>query len=228
MGGDNRRTILVLTERPDDYSRDLGRLGLTLEFAPRVSSLLDKLQDTPISGFVFEVDRIMHAKRAERDHLLKLAGSFPLLRTMRKGEDCALSYLDDPASFARNVKAFSPRCVRCHTRVPVRLNVLIAAEEDPSFANATRANLLDISASGAFAYSLEDFAAQESVRLRILELTDPAPIYAHVRWRKPWGKAHTLPGLGLLFVDIRPGQLEELMTRYVSAPEGSDLLKKDG
>ncbi|MBA4358570.1 MAG: hypothetical protein C0405_12690, partial [Desulfovibrio sp.] len=218
-------TVLVLTERPDEYSRDLGRLGLKLEFAAKVSGLLDKLLETPTSGFVLEVDRVMRAKRAERDHLLKVAGSFPLLRAMRRGEEFTLSYLDDPGCFARNVKVFSPRSVRCHARVAVRLNALLATEDDQDFASAIRANLLDVSASGGFAYSLDDFADQESVRLRIMELEDPTPIQAHIRWRKPWGKADTLPGIGLLFVDIRPGQLEELQTRYISPPEEPDPLK---
>lgn len=228
MGGDNNRTVLVLTERPDDYSRDLGRLGLKPHFAKKVSGMLDRLQDTPACGFVLEVDRVMHAKRVERDHLFKVIGSFPLLRTMRKGEDHLLSYLDDPACFAKNVKMFSPRRVRSHARVPVRLNVLIALEDDLAFARALKTNLLDISTSGGFVYSQEDFADQEMVRLRILELSDPAPIQAHIRWRKPWGNPNTLPGLGLLFVDIRPGQLDELVTRYISPPEGGDPLEIDG
>jgi hypothetical protein len=228
MGGENSRVVLVLTERPDDYSRDLGRLGLKPHFASKVSSLLDKLQDTPACGFVLEVDRVMHANRAERDHLLKVVGSFPLLRSIRKGEDCVLSYLDDPTCFATNVKVFSPRRVRCHARVPVRLNVLIAPEDDLAFDSGLKTNLLDISTSGGFAYSHEDFVGQELVRLRILELSDPAPIQAHIRWRKPWGSADTLPGLGLLFVDIRSGQLDELVTRYISPPEEGELITIQG
>ncbi len=224
----NCRTVLVLTERPDEYSRDLGRLGLKPHFVSKVSCLLDRLQDTPACGFVLEVDRVMHAKRVERDHLLKVVGSFPLLRTMRKGEDNSLSYLDDPGCFATNVKVFSPRRVRCHARVPVRLNALIAPEDDLDFVGAARANLLDISASGGFAYSLRDFSGEECVRLRILELSDPAPIQAHVRWRRPWGDPHTLPGLGLLFVDIRSGQLDELVSRYISPPESADPLQLVG
>ncbi len=227
MSGENNRIVLVLTERPDDYSRDLGRLGLAPHFTPKVSGLLDKLQDVAACGFVLEIDRVMRTKRLERDHLLKVIGSFPLLRTMRKGEDCVLSYLDDLACFASNVKAFSPRRVRCHTRVPVRLNVLIASEDDLDFEHALKTNLLDISVNGGFAYGLDDFAGQELVRLRILELSDPAPILAHIRWRKPWGSPDILPGLGLLFVDIRPGQLDELMTRYITPPERVDPLSEN-
>lgn len=228
MGEDTSRTVLVLTERPDDYSRELARLGLRALFAPRVSKLLDRLQEAPASGFVLEVDWVMRAKRAERDHLLQVAGSFPLLRAMRKGPDAAVSFLDDPASFAMNVKAFSPRRVRSHVRVPVRLNALIAAEDDLRFANPVKASLLDISASGGFAYTMEDFSGQELVRLRILELSDPAPVQAHIRWRKPWGVPHALPGIGLLFVDIRPGQLDEIVARYISPPGEADPLAVDG
>jgi len=225
MGGDNSRAVLVLTERPDDYSRDLGSLGLKPYFANKVSALLDRLQEIPACGFVLEVDRVMNAHRVERDHLLKLVGTFPLLRTMRKGEESALSYLDDPACFASNVKVFSPRQVRCHVRVPVRLNALLAPEDDLALANGYRTNLLDLSASGGFVYSTHDFAGHELLRVRILELSDPTPIVAHIRWRKPWGAAHVLPGLGLLFVDMRPGQLDELVTRYIAPPEDEILLK---
>ena len=227
MSGKNNRIVLVLTERPDDYNRDLGRLGLVPHFAPKVSGLLDKLQEIPACGFVLEIDRVMRTKRVERDHLLKVIGTFPLLRTMRKGEDNVLSYLDDLACFASNVKAFSPRRVRSYARVPVRLNVLLAQEDDLGFDSALKTNLLDISANGGFAYGQTDFAGQELVRRRIMELSDPAPIMAHIRWRKPWGSPNTLPGLGLLFVDIRPGQLDELMTRYMSPPERVDPLSEN-
>lgn len=225
MSADAEKKVLVLTERPDDYSRDLGRMGLRLDFAPKVSSLLDKLMEHPTSGFVLEIDRVMRAKRAERDHLLKVIGAFPMLRTIRRGEDYVLTYLDDPVCFAKNVKGFNPRRVRCHTRVPVRLNALLASEDDPGFADAQRVNLLDISASGGFVYSLDDFPGRDVVCLRILELTDPSPILSHIRWRRPWGQVDCLPGIGLLFVDIRPGQLDELMTRYISLPEMPDPLK---
>ena len=68
MSEDGRcRTVLILTDTPDDYGADMERLGLTPLFAPTVSGLLDHLLDNPISGFVLEVQKVMRAQGAERD-----------------------------------------------------------------------------------------------------------------------------------------------------------------
>lgn len=217
MSEDGRcRTVLILTDTPDDYGADMERLGLTPLFAPTVSGLLDHLLDNPISGFVLEVQKVMRAQGAERDHLFKVSGAFPLLRVRRKAK--GISYIDDLDHFLNRTRLFSPRKVRSQVRVPVRLNILLAAQDDAAFERAVRANLLDLSRSGGFAYTLEEFQHSQSLLVRILELADPAPIHAHVRWRRQWGLADTLPGIGLLFSDIRPGQLDELMTRYISPP----------
>lgn len=218
------RTVLVLTDTPDDYGADMERLGLTPLFASTVSRLLDHLLDNPVSGFVLEVQKVMRAPGAERDHLFKVSGAFPLLRVRRKAK--GITYIDDLDHFLNRTRLFGPRKVRSHVRVPVRLNILLAAHDDPGFERAVRANLLDVSRSGGFAYTLDDLQHAQTVCLRIQELADPAPIMAHVRWRRQWGLADTLPGIGLLFSDIRPGQLDELMNRYIAPPAKAEPQSK--
>lgn len=220
-------TVLVLTDKPEAYAKDMRRFGLKALYAPTVEGLLNHLLDNPTSGFILEVSKVMRTPSVERDRLFRIAGSFPVLRSRRTKATGKVSYLDDPECFLSNTLSFRPRKLRCHSRVPVRLNALLAGEDDHLLAKPIKASLLDISESGAFAYSLEPFEGQHFLLLRILELSDPAPIFANVRWRKKWGEPHSLPGLGLLFVGIKPGQVEELNSRYIDPPKDKTLVDDD-
>ncbi|OGR36974.1 MAG: hypothetical protein A2051_05980 [Desulfovibrionales bacterium GWA2_65_9] len=211
--------MFVLTDRPWDYDADMRQLGLTPSYAPSAHLLLEELLEHPASGFVLEVDKVMHSPGPERDQLFQLACVFPLLRVLRKGQDRAVAYLDDPDGFSSRVRAFPAREVRHCGRVPVLLHGLLTSSEDESFASPVRANILDLSGVGGFVSCPGDFDFGQQVQLRIEGMEDSTPVLASIRWRKGEARKRLLHGFGLHFENIRPGQLRELAARFIGPLE---------
>lgn len=217
MGDTNRhQDVFVLTDRPWDYDADMRQLGLTPSYAPSARLLLEQLLEHPASGLVLEVDKVMRSPGPERDQLFQLACVFPLLRVLRKGQDREVSYQDDPDGFSSRVRAFPPREVRHCGRVPVLLHGLLASSEDKSFASPVRANILDLSGGGGFVSCPGDFGFGQQVQLRIEDMEDSTPVLSSVRWRKGEAQRGLLRGFGLHFENIRPTQLQELASRFLS------------
>ena len=219
MDAANReRTVLVLTERPEDYSALMRRLGLAPQFFLSASALLTHLADNRTSGFVLEVDKVLRASSAEREHLFQLAEVFPFLRVHRDKSDQSIACLDDPGGFTDRVLAFSPRALRHALRVPVSLRGLVAPAGEAT-SRPVLVNILDLSFNGGFLNSDTDFGPGEDLSLRILGLTDPEPVQARIRWRRDLGGASGRHCAGVRFMDIRPSQAEELKLRYLAPPE---------
>lgn len=59
------------------------------------------------------------------------------------------------------------------------------------------------------------------MQLRIEDLEDPSPFLASIRWRKDGASARPRLGLGLQFLGIRPGQIQELTARFLGLQPGA-------
>lgn len=223
-----RKNVVVLTDSPWDYDAVMRRLSLIPLYAPSTALLLESLLGKPASGFVLEVGKVMRASDPGRDQIFQLARVFPVLRVLRRGAGRDVAFMDDQEDFAARVRAFSPRQVRQSGRVPVMLSGSLAAGDDLAFADPVPANILDVSGGGGFVSSLKDFGVENSVRLRIEDIADRTPILAEIRWRKGEARASARNGFGLHFLDIRPGQLRELVARFLIPQFGPTAAQASG
>lgn len=202
--------LLVLADRTDLYAREMNRLEVPVTIAGSVPEFLDRLSGNACQGLVLDIQKVMRSPRAERDRLFRVSESYPILRTKVDRSGKNILFLDDVDCFLHNCGAFCPERKRCTLRYPVKLNAFLSREDDPAMLDAARGNVLNISQSGCFVLTLEDFSASRFVHVRIVELTDPSPIFGLVRWWRPWGEPGVLPGVGVVFMDVKPGQLEEI------------------
>jgi len=202
------RPVLVLTHHPQDYSEDMLAAGLTPLFAANMPELMSILRRRAVSGFVLEVDQVLHTRGLEREHLYLLAEAFPLLRVRRQRSERALALLDDPERFAEQVRHFFPRWARLTPRAPVLLDAVLAAPDDTAFAAALPATVLDISATGGLLMGKAPLPWGDLLRLRIPGLSDPAPITAGVCWRALHGAGRHCAGVR--FMEISDAQVREL------------------
>lgn len=210
------KCVLVLTDSPRVYAEEMRDLGLSPCYAETVEGLLDHLLHHPASGFVLEVDKIMRAAEPARDQIFQLAGVFPVLRSLRKAGEARPVYMDDPGRFVVKVLSSTPREVRHWGRVPVLLSGMVASGDGPGFSDPVLAHVLDLSASGGFVSCPAGYPETERLRVSIKDLEDRSPILASIRWRKPGRPGGLRSGFGLRFLDIRPGQMRELLTRYLA------------
>ncbi|OIO04328.1 MAG: hypothetical protein AUJ49_02925, partial [Desulfovibrionaceae bacterium CG1_02_65_16] len=174
------RPVLVLTRHPEDYAEDMLAAGLTPLFAAGMPELMGLLRKHAVSGFVLEVDQVLHTRGLEREHLYLLAEAFPLLRVRRPRSARAMALLDDPERFADKVRRFFPRRARLMPRVPVLFDAVLTGPDDPGFAEALPATVLDVSATGGLLMGKGPLPAGNMWRVRIPGLFDQTPITAGV------------------------------------------------
>jgi Tfp pilus assembly protein PilZ len=209
--------LLVLADNKDLYVREMKRLGMPAIIAASVPEFLERLAGNPCQGLVLDIQKVMRSPRAERDRLFRVSEPYPILRAKVGKAGRHVLFLDDLDCFLHNCGAFCPERKRCTVRYPVKLNALVSREDDPSMQEANRANILNISQSGCFVLTLEDFSAVRFVQVKILEFSDQSPILGLVRWWRSWGAPGILPGLGLVFMDMRPGQQDEITRMCVDS-----------
>ncbi|QLA20214.1 hypothetical protein GD604_11035 [Desulfolutivibrio sulfoxidireducens] len=202
--------LLILADRKELYLTELSRLGVAGVIAGSIPEFLERLSEKPCRGLVLDIQKVMRSPRAERDRLFRVSESYPILRAKVDRSGKNVLFLDDLDCFLHNCGTFCPDRKRCTIRYPVKLNALISREDDPDMREPARANILNISQSGCFVITQEDFSQSRFTHLRILELSDATPIFSLVRWTRPWGEPGMLPGIGLVFMDVKPEQLAEI------------------
>ncbi|HWR03621.1 MAG TPA: PilZ domain-containing protein [Humidesulfovibrio sp.] len=213
-GEELTRPVLVLAGRPQDYADDLAVPGLAPLYVPDVAELLDRLAGQPVSGFVLEMDKVLHAPALERGHLFELAEAFPLLRARGARQGGPPVYLDDPRDFVAEVRGFDPRPARHVPRVPVLLHALLTRRSGGG-EQTLPATILDLSACGGALNCETEFAPGEELFLSVLELSDPEPMPALICWSGLRGRATCRRCVGVRFLGMRPGQAEELGQRFL-------------
>ena len=108
-----------------------------------------------------------------------------------------------------------PRFFRASRRHAMHLNVLLSRNEEFRSDQSERSVTLDVSLGGCFLVTFDDrWKNQQHAWLQLLELSDPTPIEIIIRRVSPWGKNPPIPGLGVEFLQLRPGQAEELRQRF--------------
>jgi hypothetical protein len=213
---------MVLTERPQDYAAALGFPWLEPVHEATVAGLLERLAEQPVSGFVLELDKVLHAGPAERETLFQLSEAFPLLRVRRLERGDGVSFLDDLERFALQVRAVAPRLARHVPRVPVLLHALLlrqghgqregAREGD---ADGLPATILDISTCGGALCCDAELEPGEELGVRILGLSSQEPVTALVCWSGRRGRDALRRCIGVRFLHMSPGLARELGERFL-------------
>ena len=216
------RLILVVEERFAivPYVDALRSLVDSLVIVASLGDLFSKMGCEAFNGILLDVPSLVRATREEKSTLYDLISIFPTLRVKwdpRSASVRALFYdfVPEPdagvETFVREQCArFFPRIIRQGERVPLHLNILVSP--DPTFPDGTttRTATLNISAGGCFIVGVWEWEGGSRLWVRMLDLADPAPIGVEVRWRKEWGNAPGMPGVGVRFMDMTEGQRENI------------------
>jgi hypothetical protein len=221
-GGGIPRPVLVLTERPPDYESVLGFPWLEPLYESTVAGLLERLAAQPVSGFVLELDKVLHAPGPEREQLFQLSEAFPLLRVRRSEQGGGFAYLDNLERFAIQVRALSPRLARHVPRVPVLLRAVLQ-RRGPGPADAAGglpATFLDLSVCGGALCCDAELGPGEELGVRILDLADAVPLTALVCWSGWRGRDAKRRCVGVRFLNMSPSQAKELGERYLGSTPG--------
>ncbi len=201
--------VLVLSESLKPYDEALLGVGLNSRGFSKIGELVECLPALVCAGLILDIPSVMKAESAERDRLFKLTQSLPILRARVERNGRAV-FLDDVDHFIHNCKNVCPSRMRTVRRYSTRLNVLISREDDPAMTKTRPANILNISSKGCYVHTLDPVESSAFIYLKILELANTTPIFGLIRWSKPWGEKHVLPGMGVAFLDITDEQVREI------------------
>lgn len=220
--------VLILDSHPQTlaiYRQALEELGANCETAGNFTELKQKLLQLPFNGVVIDVLTAVRANPEEKHLLQEIAEAYPTLRVrwdagagMIRGLVFGKSLAGDhPLRYflEQLCRNHPPRTFRTSRRHAIHLNVLLSRDGGFRPDQSERSVTLDISLGGCFLVTFDDrWENQQHAWLQLLELSDPTPIEIIIRRVSPWGKNPTIPGLGVEFLQLRPGQAEELRQRF--------------
>lgn len=175
------------------------------------------------SGILLDMPIITKASVGEKTMLVDILKALPsaYLNIAPATDSIKLLSADNHHGSARSLDefltictGFSPRLVRPNDRVALHLNALVYHQDNLQEPEQTVT--LNVSSQGCFLFSTrqENRPGQE-ITIRFIGLEDQTPLIATIRWVRPWGEYHQMPGIGVTFEQISEAQrrqLDELMT----------------
>jgi len=221
-GGGIPRPVLVLTERPPDYESVLGFPWLEPLYESTVAGLLERLAAQPVSGFVLELDKVLHAPGPEREQLFQLSEPFRFCGCGARSRAAVLriwiTWSVSPfrcAPFPRVWRGMCPVC-RCFCEQCCKRRGPGPADA----AGGLPATFLDLSVCGGALCCDAELGPGEELGVRILDLADAVPLTALVCWSGWRGRDAKRRCVGVRFLNMSPSQAKELGERYLGSTPG--------
>jgi CheY-like chemotaxis protein len=222
--------VLVLAGNPETrqiFRMALETLGAPCDVAHSVSEMRQKLLRTPFNGVILDVLTTVRASQKEKLFIQEISELYPTLRVRWDSRTRRIRGLvlgraldrDDPVGdfLEKHCRSWPARTCREDRRLPFHFNALLNRDGEFREEQAEKTVTLDLSEGGCFLISSRSWQKGEIARVRFLELSDPAPIRVEIRRCRPWGKGMEVPGIGVQFEGIRPGQLREIR-RHLGGP----------
>jgi hypothetical protein len=222
--------ILVLAGSPEtrqSFLTALENLDLPFDVAFSVSEMRQKLLHTPFNGVILDVLTMVRASQKEKLFIQEISELYPTLRVRwdsrserirglvfgrsLDGDDLVGDFLE------KCCRPWPARTCREDRRLPLHFNALLSSDREFRKEDVEKTVTLDLSEGGCFLISGRSWQKGNLLWVRFRELTDPAPIRAEIRRYRPWGEGMVIPGIGIRFEEIRPGQLQEIR-RHLRGP----------
>lgn len=204
------------------YLQVLPTQGVTCEVVSSFEEFFKQSETVPCSGVLLDIVSTIRANPFDRDVIKELLEVYPSLRLRWDPATGDIRTLMTGAGPGQNVSiesfistycsAFTPRSLRMRQRKNIHCNVLYSPHDQMAKEVSQKTVTMDLSDGGCFLFMPQNMAVGERLWLRFLELMDNTPILVEVQWCREWGKSMKVPGVGVRFVLIQPGQLEEIQS----------------
>jgi Tfp pilus assembly protein PilZ len=174
----------------------------------------------PLNGILVDMPTYMCSSDEEKRLLTDLVGHYPALRLKcneSTGEIRTLPFgaaypgNHPPAVFVQKYcVSFAQRRIRTGERSQLHLPALLNISPPVGPLSAVRTVTANVSCGGCFLISFDPMIIGERGLLVLQELKDNTPIPMEICWIRPWGDHHSLPGMGVRFIDLTALQKAEL------------------
>ena len=182
--------ILCLS-RSSAAFKELQTYAINLIIVDSIAALMDTLTQVKCSGIILDIKSLMRTQEHHKCLLYEFIDAFPTLRVNSSRDGDSFVPLGDPDEFiTRNCATFSPRRVRKDKRLRLQLQLLLARGNDPEMRAAVKTCSIDVSGSGMFVFTSDDWHPEEQAWIRITELADPDAHPSHGPLGAALGYAH--------------------------------------
>lgn len=205
------------------YLEAIGGLEVDVKAVSSFRELYNIMMNSKYSGVMIDQRTKLKAPRNEQKLIDAIIEIFPSIRLnldKKKGEMKSY-YAGQRASgeslenfIEKECRPFRPRTVRTDVRKDINLNVIVSRTRKFNKKDMVRTVTINFSKGGCFLYSVDEWTIGESIWLKIKELDDDRPVYGEIRWVVEWGKALKVPGIGVMFMDLKPEQLDTIYNKY--------------
>lgn len=206
------------------YLEALWALGAEVEVLDSPRDVLGAVIANDFQGLVLDTPTLIRDKAFDRRILNQLEGVFPVIRLRydhQAGGICGVyrqqgPNQDEPLScfIQSTCSQFRPRSLRGVERTALSLPVYVceSLQDGPCgcLEGCEKTATLNLSLRGCFVFSVTAREQGTPLWLVFADFEDPTPVPSRVSWRCAWGAARKIPGIGLEFLSLTPGQTSQL------------------
>lgn len=216
------RLLLIAEDGPARaaYLETLRQLDVEVDCVSSPDGIGGAVIEVPYSGLLIDVPTMIRCECTDKNRVNRIVERFPSLRlmydpgfggirglarggTMRDNRDLAEFVLSECVPFP-------PRSIRVAIRQALVFNVLLGGDPRRMDVEAERTVTINVSEHGCFVFTAGRWVVDAPVWLVVGEFEDKTPIELRVRWRRGWGRAMALPGIGATFESMTAHQYVQL------------------
>ena len=206
------------------YTEALSGIGVTYDIASSFIEMSCLAVENAYNGLLVDILTLVRSSKEEKVIAYECFNLYPVLRVKWENKKKKINLSPLEQAFSPDTESalkffiesrcmpFSPRSLRRHSRKNYNLCVLLSLDGLFSEQNTIKTFSLNISPEGVFLHATRIFETGQTVWLRFLEFSDPAPIAATVRWSLEWGQLRCIPGIGLKFDQLSEDQKQALIS----------------
>ena len=110
-------------------------------------------------------------------------------------------------------RQFEAKPLRKSARRPAHFNIQLYKSGHHVENTPALTVTVNVSIGGCFIYTIDDYKIDSEITMVIKELEAQTPVSGIVRWRRAWGEAMQIPGIGVQLGDMPQAQLEDFSAK---------------
>lgn len=201
------------------YLDMIRHFDIDVDTVSSITELYKTMINKPCNGVMIDLPTKIKASRDEKALVHEVLNKFPViqLRWENKTGTIKTLYYGRVKSggtikdfINQECRSFNPRTIRSSVRKNINFNVMLTEGDNFKEENIERTVTIDVSKGGCFIYSSKKWEKHSDIWLIIKELEDHTPMRGRVMWGIAWGEAMRMPGIGVMFREIKNGQLKNI------------------
>ncbi len=217
----DKRLILVSLEgkEKNKYLEIIEPLDVEVDTVSSFKDLQQLLTDKPYQGVMIDLKTKIKSSKNEKKLTHEILDQFPVVQLTVEGNTGEVKSLfsgksEGTGSLEEFIKqdcaSFPARSLRASVRSNIHFNTILSKTGGFQDCDVERTITIDISKGGCFVYSCYEWERKKQVSLILNDLEDKTSIVGEIRWKRPWGSALQIPGIGIKFLEIAKSQLNEI------------------